>query len=266
MAIVRVNFDSFEEGEEYRNRLDLEARTNFNIFLSLLSSYWQSSVEGPNYTRELKAMSIALAQLRLALEEVRADTAYDQTRADFLYQTVTSVLFPKEAPDSGLGDLDFRDFLNQIIKIYFQGSIPLSMKQAVELFTGPGVIIREAFKESENPASGLDISDQFSFAFDVILTAPGAVDVISADRNIKIVLGIIRPAHTLYKIKYILQDAYGGQQSASNPHKITDTFSFVLSNYGYEDFRRNVAGVAGIDPLGVKKSVSVIGEDHSSDF
>jgi hypothetical protein len=266
MAIIRVNFDTFEDGEEYKRRLNDESEANFQTFLALLSSYFQSTIDGPNYARELKAMSVALAQLRLNLESIRSDTFYDQTRADFLYQTVTSILFPKGAPDTGLGDLDFRDFLVQIIKIYFQGSIPLSMTQAVELFTGPGAIIREAFIEQQNPASGLDISDEFSFAFDVILPSPGSIDVISADRNIKTVLGIIRPAHTLYRIKYILKDAYVGQLDVTHDQKITDTFSFVLSNYGYEDFRKFVTGVNRIDPLGSKKSVPVIGEDHSGDF
>ena len=267
MAIVRVNFDNYEDGEEYKLRLETEANANFEIFLSLLSSYWQSSIEGPNYTRELKAMSIALAQLRLSLESIRSDISFEQTRGDFLYQTITSVLFPKDSPETGLGDLDFRDFLLKVINIYFQGSIPLSMKQAVELFTGPNSVIKENFTESENPASGLDISDQFGFSFDILLADPGSLDTILADKNVRLVLGIIRPAHTLYRIKFVLRDSYAGQLN-NNPElsKITDIFSFALSNYGYEDFRKFVTGVYRIDPLGVKRAVSVIGEDHSGQF
>lgn len=266
MALVRVNFDTFESGEEYKNRLEAEAQANLKIFMSLLSSYWQSTVDGPQYVRELKAMSVALAQLRLSLESVRTDTFYDQTRADFLYQTVTQVLFPDGAPDPGLGDLDFRDFLNKVIRIYFQGSVPLSMQQAVELFTGPGTVIRESFQESRTPGSAYDISDQFSFSFDILLPSPGSIDVISADQNVRIVLDIIRPAHTLYKLKYILQDAYVGQQGADSPDKVSDAISASLSNYGYEDFRRFFQGVAGVDPLGVKLPHAVVGEDHSREF
>ncbi|KKL71141.1 hypothetical protein LCGC14_2097860, partial [marine sediment metagenome] len=136
MAVIRVNFNTYEEGEQYLNRLSDEANQNFRIFLTLLSSYWQSTIDGPNYTREIKAMAIELARIRLALDDVRTDTYYDRIRADFLYQVLTSVLFPQDdgAPDTRLSDLDFRDFLLEIIRIYFQGSIPKSMKDAVELF------------------------------------------------------------------------------------------------------------------------------------
>ena len=256
----------FENGEEYKLRLETEAQANLKTFLALLSSYWQSNIEGPNYTRELKAVSIALARLRLALEDIRTDTFFNQTRADFLYQTVTQVLFPNGAPNTKLGDVEFRDFLLQIISIYFQGCIPLSMKQAVELFTGPGSIIKENFRESLNPASGLDISDQFGFSFDILLESPGSIDTILADQNIRLVLGIIRPAHTLYKIKYILQDTYVGQQNQGDSSKVLDQLSFALSDYGYEDFRRFFGGVDRIDLLGVQRAISVVGEDHSSDF
>ncbi len=266
MPLVRVNFDAYEAGEEYRLRLENEAQANFKTFMALLSSYWQSKVDGPNYVREIKAMSIALAQIRLALEEVRTDTFFPQTRGDFLYQTVTSVLFPNGAPETDLGDVDFRDLLLKIVKIYFQGSIPLSMKQAVELFTGPGTVIKEGFRESQKPGSDLDISDQFSFFFDIILESPGSVDTISADKNIRILLGLIRPAHTLYKLKYILRDEYTGQQDEEHTRKVTDSLSFALSNYGYEDFRKFTSGVYRVDPLGVKKSIDVVGEDHSGDF
>lgn len=266
MPIIRVNYDTFEQGEEYKNLLENESQANFKTFLSLLSSYWQSDIDGPSYTRELKAMSVALAQLRLSLENVRTDTFYDQTRADFLYQTVTSVLFPKGAPETGLGDLDFRDFLLKVVSIYFQGSVPISMEQAVRLFTGPNAKIRENFIESRDPSSGLDISDQFGFSFDILLDSPSSIDVIAADKNIRIVLNIIRPAHTLYKLKFILQDEYVGQQTEENLDKVADTFSYVLSNYGYEDFRRFTYGVEGIDALGTKKAINVTAEDHSSDF
>jgi hypothetical protein len=272
MAVIRVNFNTFEEGEQYLNRLSDEANRNFKIFLTLLSSYWQSTIDGPNYTREIKAMAIELARIRLALDDIRTDTYYNRVRADFLYQVLTSVLFPQREgpPDTGLSDLDFRDFLLEIVKIYFQGSIPKSMKDAVELFVTGQVRIIEAFEEARIPGSGFDISDQFTFCIDVIVDSPGSTDVFLADKNIRILLNIIRPAHTLYKLRFILEDEYLGQKDpdpdVNKPDKITDTFSFVLSCYGYEDFRRFVEGVEGIDLLGTKKAVPITGEDHSADF
>lgn len=273
MPILRVNFNTYEEGEQYVNRLSTEANRNFQVFLTLLSSYWTSTVDGPNYTREIKAMAIELARIRLALDDVRTDTYYGQVRADFMYQVLTSVLFPQRAgaPDPGLSDLDFRDFLVEIVKIYFQGSIPKSMKDAVELFVTGRVVVTEAFKEAQRPDSGFDISDQFTFCVDVILDSPGSTDVFLADKNVRILLNIVRPAHTLYKLRFVLEDEwFGGQDPDSNDpsksNKIADAFTWTLSCYNYEDFRRFVEGVEGVDLLGTKKAVAISGEDHSADF
>jgi hypothetical protein len=268
MALVRINFNTVEEGEEYLSRLNDEANRNFQVFLALLSSYWQSTIDGPNYAREIKAMSIAMARIRLALDDVRSDTYYTSLRTDFLYQNLTSVLFPQAAgaPDPQLADVDFRTFLQQIISIYFAGSVPESIQKSVELFVNGTVIVKENFLESRMPASGLDISDEFGFSIDVILASPGATDVFLAQQNIRILLNIIRPAHTLYRLRFILQDIYTGQQGPFQPNKVVDSFTFDLSNYSYEDFRKFVEGVDRIDLLGTKKAVLVTGEDHSMDW
>lgn len=267
MPIIRVNFNQYEEGEEYRFRLFEEAEKNFKVFLTLLSSYWQSTIDGPIYAREIKAMAMELARIRLSLEDVRTDTEYSQTRTEFLYQNLTSLLFPGSggAPILGKGDIDFRDFLVEIIKIYFKGSIPTAMQEAVGLLTSGQVVVREAFKEARNPGSGFDISDQFTFLVDVLIDSPGSVDVFLAEQNVRILLSIIRPAHTLYRLKFILEDEYVGNQdpSTDQTEKVLDAFTFALSNYGYEDFRRFVEGVDRIDPLGVKRRVSIVGEIHT---
>jgi hypothetical protein len=270
MPILRVNNNAFEEGEDYLKNLNDEADRNFQIFLALLSSYWQSTIDGPNYAREIKAMSIALAKIRLSLDQVRTDTYYKSVRSEYLYQVLTSMLFPsvKGAPDPKFADLDFRDFLQSIVTIYFAGSIPLSMQSAVELFTtGAQVVVKENYAETRNPASGFDISDEFGFDIDVILPSPSTIDMFLADKNIRLLLDIIRPAHTLYRLRYILQDTYVGQQTGIQPNKIIDTLNqFTISSYGYEDFRKFIDGVEGVDASGAKKIIYVTGEDDSSQF
>lgn len=274
MAIVRINFNTFEDGEEYKFRLADEANRNLKVFFTMLSSYWQSTIDGPNYARELKAMSIELARLRMALEEIRTDTFYASTRSEFLFQVLTQALFPKKAPNPEFSDLDFRAFLRNVLEIYFKGSIPDSIKKAVQLLVGDnGVVITEYFKEARKPGSGFDISDQFGFGVDVIMDSPGDIDVFLAEKNIRVLLNIIRPAHTLYRLRFILSDEYFGNQDPDQPPdaiginaKIVDSFDFVLSCYDYEDFRKFISGVEGVDTFGSKKPVSVIAEDHSSDF
>jgi len=275
MAVVRYNLNGYESGEEYLSRLSQESEVNFKLLLSLLSSYFQASIDGPNYARQLKAMAIELSRIRLMLEDVHQDTDFATTRTEFLYQTVTSVLFPKKegAPDLRKGDADFRSFLREIVKIYFAGSVPDSIKKAVELVCGGQVIVRENFEQARKPGSGYDISDQFGFTVDVILASPGQVDVFLAERNIRILLAIIRPAHTLYTLKFILLDEYFGpgpdpQNPRSNvqTNKVQDSHRMDLQSYGYEDFRRFVEGVRETDVLGSKAFVQVTDESHDGDF
>lgn len=272
MSLIRINFNTFEDGEEYKVRLTDEANRNLKIFFTLLSSYWLSVIDGPNYARELKAVSIELARLRLALDDVRSDTYYTNTRSEFLFQVLGDAIFPVNAtaPDPHLDDLDFRDFLNKILSIYFRGSIPKSMQDAVELLVGKNAEVRiiEYFLEARKPGSGFDISDQFGFGVDIILGSPSDVDVFLADRNIRLLLNIIRPAHTLFRLRFILRDEWIGQQNPAIGKfaKITDSLSWVLSNYGYEDFRKFVEGIDGVDLLGAKKLKHVTAESHSADF
>lgn len=266
--IVRINFNTYEEGEEYLSRLGSEGNRNFQILLALLSSYWQSTIDGPNYARELKAISLSLARLRLMLEDLQYDQSYATTRTEYIYQLLTSVMFPgvEGSPNLKSTDIEFREFLNKIILLYFAGSVPNSIQEAVQLITGGTVNLREDFLEARKPGSGYDISDEFSMDIDVILSKPGSVNTFLSDRNIRILLGIIRPAHTLYRLRYILADSYVGVSTDSNPIKIADTLKTVLSDYSYEDFRKFVDGVFGVDPGGVKMAHRVTGEDYSSNF
>ncbi len=272
MAIVRVSFDAYEAGEQYENRLITEANNIFQVFLSMLSSYWVSTIDGPNYAREIKAMSIELARIRLALNDVRSDIKYSTTRTDFLYQVMSSVMFPADpgVPNPNLSDQDLKQLLLNILAIYFKGSIPESMQEAAQLFVNAQVVVKEAFLEARKPGSGYDISDEFGFEIDVLFGSLAGTDVLLSNRMMRILLNIIRPAHTLLRIKYILQDTWNGQGSPDpardNLAKMADSFRFVLSNYGYEDIRKFVDGVHGVDELGVKRPHSVLDEDHSQDF
>ncbi len=269
---IRISFDDYDDGEQYRYRLISEANNIFQVFLSMLSSYWQSTIEGPLYTLELKAMSIELARVRLALDDVRSDIRYSATRTEFLYQVMSSVMFPASpgVPNPDLSDQDLKALLLKVLTIYFKGSIPDSMKEAAELFVNAEVRVREAFLEARKPGSGYDISDEYGFEIDVLFGSLKGTDVLLSNRMMRILLNIIRPAHTLLRIKYVLQDEWPGRgdpdPSRDNLAKMADSFRFVLSNYGYEDFRRFVDGVYGVDELGTKRSIKVFNEPHGGSF
>jgi hypothetical protein len=272
MAIVKVNQNAYESGEEYIGRLNQEAEVNFKALLTMLSSYWQSTVDGPNYAREIKAVAIAMSRIRIALDDVKSDGDYRSTRAEFLYQVLGSMLFPGEMANPSHNDADFAAFLRNLVKTYFAGSVPASIKAAVELVVdGMQVRVTENYVEARKPGSGLDISDEHTFCVDVMLSSPGSIDAFLAEKNTRILLDILRPAHTLYKLKFVLRDEYLGNRTKEGdlviePSKVSDSSRFDLSSYGYEDFRKFVEGIEGLDPLGAKKSVFVENEDHSLDF
>ena len=271
MGIIRLNSNAYENGEEYVDRLQNETVKNFGILLALLSSYYKARVDGPLYMRSIKAMSIALSQLRINLNNIYDDNDYEATRGEFINQVITYLAFPDDPVDLNASDVEFRTFLVEIIKLYFKGSIPDSIKAGVSLITKKDVGLIVHYEEARKPGSGYDISDEFGFTVDIVLNNPSDIDVFRADKNIVIFLNILRPAHTLYTIRYILKDAYLGNQAIPYvgprpPPKIKDEFTFILNDYKYQDFRKFVSGVYGVDPGGFKKSYSATFEDHSSDF
>lgn len=269
MPITRVNFNVYDGGEDFLNRLERESNRNLQSFLTLLSSYWRSTIDGPNYVRHIKAMCTELARIRLLLEDSRTDAYYTQTRGEFLYQVMTSVMFPKGIiPDPKLADIEFRDFLISILKSYYKGSIPSSIESVMNLFVDGRAKIVENFLRARDPNSGFDISDQFTFDIDVFLDSPDDVDIFLADKNMRIMLSIIRPAHTLFRIKYILQDEWLGQKDPNNDvsGKVIDELRIDIFQYDYEDFRRFCDGIDGVDRLGIKTTINIEDEDHSFSF
>jgi hypothetical protein len=118
-------------------------------------------------------------------------------------------------------------------------------------------------------AGGVDISDQFGFQIDIQSGDSFPPDVFSLDANLRLILNIIRPAHTLFRIRYVFNDVYqppGGSGGSDGAGGIIDTMRWKMSQYYYEDFRSYWDGIQDRDRLGVKVNQSVSDEDHSEDF
>ena len=255
-----------EKGTAYNRALVVRAQALFTNLLNLLPSSYISTVQGPNYTEELKAVAVELARLELALEAVSYDADFRYTRTEFLYQTVGYLVYLNgKLPKVSFDDVEFRSFLLKVIGIYFRGSVPAALKDAIALFFTDRVTVYENFILVRQGASGLDISDQFGFQID--LDAPDGAfppNFFDNQENVRQLLDIIRPAHTLFRIRVVFTDTY-----ASNGYdlgRILDEMKWNLTAYWYDDLRHNFRGLRGVDRLGVKESVPVLGEDHSSDF
>jgi len=261
---TRLNCSVLQSGREYNHRLIQRAQIIFTTLLNLLPSNWISAVEGPNYTIELKAVALEIARLELALEDVNTDISFTSTRTEFLYTIVGYLVFINgQLPNMVFDDVAFRKFLISAIAIYFKGSIPTAIADMVGLFVQGEFQITENFLIMRQGASGIDISDQFGFNIDIPCEGGFPPAVFEMDATLRQVIDIIRPAHTLYRIRYIFKDAYGPNAPFG---RIMDAMSWKLADYQYEDLRSYWSGIRDRDRLGKKINHAISAEDHSGDF
>jgi len=259
----RVNFSVERRGKEYNQRVLQRAQAIFGSLLNLLPSNYISAVQGPNYTIELKAIAVELAKIELALEDVNMDRDYTRTRTEFIYSTLGYLVFLNNTlPPLEFDDEAFRNFLLALVRIYFKGSIPDSIKDAVGLFITDDFKILENFLLTREGVSGLDISDEFGFQINVEVTGTFPPGLFDLQASIRIILDIIRPAHTLFRIRYILKDSY----KPNDGGKVLDALRWKLRDYHYEDFRSYWTGIRDRDRLGQKMNQQVSDENHSDDF
>jgi hypothetical protein len=261
---LRLNHTVEQTGVEYNLRLIQRTQSIFKNLLDLLPSNYISTVEGPNYTVEVKSVSLELARLELALEDVKFDIDFKTTRTEFLYTLIGYLVFMNgQLPKTDYDDEQFRQFLLNVIGIYFQGSIPEALLEGVKLFFSGATTLAENFLLARFPASGLDISDEFGFQVDVSDTTDGfPPDTFTLEANVRLILDIIRPAHTLFKIRYIFTDHYEPNGGLG----ILDVSRSSLANYYYEDFRVYEHGLLDQDRMGRKVNQLVVGESHTGDY
>lgn len=263
----RVNFTVSQTGREYNLRLQQRAQAIFTTLLNLLPSNYISAIQGPNYTLEMKAVAVELARIELAIEDVDSDRSITTTRSDFLYSIIGYLIFLNgRLPQMEFSDEEFRQFLINLTRIYFQGSIPKSISDLTSLLLSGDVRVTENFLLVRQGASGLDISDQFGFNIDVVVPQGGQFppNMFQVDSTLRMLLDIIRPAHTLFRIRYIFSDTFTPNTDTTG--KIIDSMRWSLSMYEYDDLRSYWNGIRRRDRLGAKVNQVVVAEDHSKDF
>ena len=259
----RLNFTIERKGKEYNLRVLQRAQSIFSSMLNLLPSNYISSIQGPSYTLELKAVAVELAKIELEIEDVDLDRDFTRTRPEFLYSIVGYMVFLNgRLPALEFNDEEFRLFLINLIGIYFQGSVPKSIRDASDLFLAEGFEVVENFLLARAGASGVDISDQFGFRVDVLTGGSFPVNAIEIQQSLSLIINIIRPAHTLFRIRYIFTDTYSPGESG----EILDAYRWRMASYYYEDFRSYWRGIRDRDRLGRKTNCVVTDESHGADF
>jgi len=214
-------------------------------FTRVLPSNYVSQVPGPFYNLQFQAAAERLATFQLTAQEVFRDADYDFTRPEFLWEILGALIFPAAGINNGQpsinGDITYRDFLSRMVLLLLQGATPETVQEGVSLLDGSVIVtIVERFLGTRKPGSGWGPDD--AFTFDVDVEAGGGTrfptDPFLFQANITKVLTALKPAHAVYDVRNIFRDTFGPLFS--------DTATWSLTQYHYDDFRRYWLGTRSI--------------------
>lgn len=238
-----------DTGKGYDLAVQSRATAILSSLQGFLASNYRATIPSPEYATFLRSIAFELAKFTVGLEDLSADIDFGEVRPEFLFQTVGYYIFRDgDLPDLELTDEAFREFLLTIIEIFFQGSTPESIRDAVRLFTDENFTLKENFIESRSPTSPLDISDQFGFTVEFDLeNGQFPPDLFTLQDNINLLIKIVKPAHTLFTVSYLFQDVYPGPEDENGDPlgSVQDEVSLDIVDRRYEDVRRYCKGMAG---------------------
>jgi len=108
-----------------------------------LPSNYVSQVQGPFYTMEFQAIAEQLADFQITAQEVMADSSFDFTRSEVLFQIIGSLVFPDATATDGWpsinGDVSYRTFLQRMVTLLLQGATKSSVQGGIEALTNASV-------------------------------------------------------------------------------------------------------------------------------
>lgn len=235
-------------------------------FYKLLPSNYASQVQGSYYTIQFQAMAERIADFQTNAQEVMADSMYDYTRTEVLYQILGSLVFPDATTDGFPdleGDLTYRTFLQRMVRLLLQGATKATVKSGIELITTATVEVIERGIEArklkgQSPWAGVE--DQFAFEVNISNNDDFPdEDPFVLQRDVDIVLRALKPAHTLYEYRHLFKETFGTL--------FVDENSWVIRDYKYQDLRRYWLGAEAITGRqGVTLADKTLFSDPTRDF
>jgi hypothetical protein len=251
-----------EPSQRQKDAIQIQTTKVLDIFRQILPSNYVSQVTGPYYTLQFQAIAEAIATFQITAQECFEDAMYDYTRSEVLFQILGMLVFPNASVDGWPtvhGDISYRDFLRRMVTLLLQGSTKKTVKEGVELLTDATVEIVEkgiAARQLRG-LSAWGPDDQFTFEInvtntrqitvdDVVITLPTFPDdIFTFIRNVQIVMRALKPAHTLYDLRFVFWDAFTTLTDVDingNPQCEID-----FSNYYYDEFRHFCLGIKEIN-------------------
>jgi hypothetical protein len=240
-----------ETGQDFLDKVRLQTSAILAQFIKVLPSNYVSRTTGPFYTLQFQAAAEQLAVFQVTAQEVFKDADYDYTRPEFLWEVLGSFVFPEATTVPTVdGDQAYRTFLKKMVLLLLRGATPGVMQEGAELLTEADVLLLERFLEAREPGSAFTIDDQF---FVDLLVEEGGGTSFPAQpfvlqENVRLILKALKPAHVLYSYSHLFRETFGTL--------FVDTYSWEMSAYYYDDFRKfcygakEITGTAGVTLAG----------------
>ena len=142
--------------------------------MQVLPSNYVSQVKGPFYTMQFQAIAETIADFQITAQEAFADSSYDFTRPEVLFQILGSLVFPDANSTNGWptidGDVSYRTFLQRMVVLLLQGATKNSVQGGIEALTTASVEVIEravAARQLKGGSSAWGPGDQFTFEVNV---------------------------------------------------------------------------------------------------
>lgn len=213
-------------------------------FIDLLPSNYLSETVGPHYTTQYQAIAEQLAILQITFQESLKDLDFDFTRSEYLYQFIGSLVFP-DPDETGYptldGDITFRTFLANMVKLLVQGSKPDVVLAGIKLLTDANIeILEKAVVSRGVPGAAWGFDEQFEFEINVSVDGGTAFpsDPFTLQDNVEIVLRALKPAHTLFQYRHLFRESFGTL--------FVEEVSFEFTDAYYDDIRKFCEGARDV--------------------
>ena len=156
-----------EDNKLFKESVRFQRETIMEFFMKVLPSNYVSEVRGPFYTIQFQAAAEELAKIQISAQEVFADSDFDFTRTEFLFQILGALVFPDHYR-TGIpiieGDTNYRMFLKRMVALLLKGATENSVQSGLDLITEATVqIIEKSLEAKITPGAAYGIEDQFEF-------------------------------------------------------------------------------------------------------
>jgi len=257
------------EGQDYQDKKQALVNQIMATFRKLLPSNYVAETNGPWYSLQFQAMAEQLADIQLEVSEIYKDSDWDFTRTDFLWSVLGQMVFPGATDRSGIpdisSDLAYRDFLHQMVVQLLKGATTESMEGGVDALGDDfisTVLERYLASPPRDPNGAYTIKDQFTVDIFIETESGGFPgDPTVTERNARLVLSALKPAHVIYTYSHLFRDAFDQiADDAGGPE------SWEIEDYRYDDMRKWCHGFKGITGTGETLSNRTLFSDPSLSF